>query len=79
NEFQRSAFGLSEEHLFALNIKDGKAYIMRFERRFYAEPERKREIVAEIRERLEQQLRQYVFANEIDRLRAGVEIEVVTP
>lgn len=78
-DFQRSAFKLTPEKPFALNIKDGKAYLMYFKRRFFKEPAREKEIKEQIRRQLDNAYRQYLLESEIKRLRAGVEINVLVP
>lgn len=78
-DFLRSAFKLTAEKPFALNIKDGQAYLMRFKRRFFKEPERKAEIKKEIRRQLEDSYRKYVLETEIRRLRSNAKINLLIP
>lgn len=78
-DFQRSAFRLTSDESVALNIQDGKAYLMRFRRRYFPEPEKEKEIKAQVRTRMTSEFRQYIAKNEIDRLRSSVDIEVVSP
>lgn len=78
-DFQRSAFRLTSDESVALNIQDGKAYLMRFRRRYFPDPEKENEIKAQVRTRMTSEFRQYIAKNEIDRLRSSVDIEVVSP
>ena len=78
-DFLRSAFKLSAEKPFALNIKDEQAYLMRFKRRFFKDSQREAEIKIVIRRQLEETYRQYVLDTEIRRLRSKAEINLLIP
>ena len=78
-DFLRSAFKLTPEKSFALNIKDGQAYLMRFKRRFFKEPKREAEIKKNIRRQLEVTYRRFVIDSEIKRLRSQAKINVLIP
>jgi len=79
HEFQRAAFGLTQAKPHALNIKDEKAYLIRFKRRFLPEPAQEAQKKQQIAERMEDTLRDYVLSSEIERLRAHVKVDVLAP
>jgi len=78
-DFLRSAFKLTAEKPFALNIKDEQAYLMRFKRRFFKDPKREAEIKRRIRRQLEDTYRQYVIDTETKRLRSKAKIVLLIP
>lgn len=78
-EFQRAAFRLDGDSPFALNIKDGKAYLMRFSRRYFAESENELALKEQIARSMEETLRRYVLDSEVGRLRARSQIDIVAP
>ena len=78
-DFLRSAFKLTAEKPFALNIKDEQAYLMRFKRRFFQRPKREAEIKKRIRRQLEDTYRQYVIDTETKRLRSKAKIDLLIP
>ena len=78
-EFQRAAFGLSAEKPYALNIKDEKAYLLRFKRRYLPAGEQEAKKRAEVAQELQRTLREYVLAAEVARLRSQVKVDVLAP
>lgn len=78
-EFQRSAFQLNKEKPFAINIKDNRAFLLRFKRRFYKEPEKEKELKENVRNQLGARLAQFITQQEIDRLRSTVKIDILAP
>lgn len=78
-EFQRSAFSLTKEKPFALNIKDGKAYLLRYKRHFYKDPSQEKELKTRIRSRMGNEFAQYITENEVERLRSVVKIDILAP
>ena len=78
-EFQRAAFRLDGDSPFALNIKDGKAYLMRFSRRYFAESGNELALKEQIAGRMEETLRRYVLDSEVERLRARSQIDIIAP
>jgi peptidyl-prolyl cis-trans isomerase D len=79
HEFQRAAFGLTAAQPYALNIKDEKAYLIRFRRRFLPEPDKSSQSRQQVADRMENALREYVLSTEIERLRAQVKVDVLAP
>ncbi|HKI99620.1 MAG TPA: SurA N-terminal domain-containing protein [bacterium] len=78
-EFQRAAFGLNEKKPYALNIKDQKAYLIRFKRRFLPDPKDAAEKKAQIAQQVQKTLQQYVLDQQIQHLRSQVKVDVVSP
>jgi peptidyl-prolyl cis-trans isomerase D len=79
HDFQQAAFRLNDKSPFALSIKDNQAYLLRFKRRFFPEPDKAAEIKQQIAARMENTLQQYVLDSEIARLRSQVQIKVEAP
>lgn len=78
-DFQRSAFRLTQAKPFALNIKDGKAYLMRFKRRFFKDKKQEAELKQKIRNQLEATYRRFLIEKEVKRLEAKAEIKILRP
>jgi peptidyl-prolyl cis-trans isomerase D len=79
HEFQRAAFGLSKDKPYALNIKDDKAFLLRFKRRYFPDPKDEDKLKAQIAQRMHTALQQYVLTQEIQRLRSQVKVDVLAP
>ncbi len=78
-EFQRAAFGLTQAKPHALNIKDEKAYLIRFKRRFLPDPAQEAQKKQQIADQMENTLRDYVLTAEIEALRSRVKVDVLAP
>ena len=78
-DFQRTAFGLSQERPFGLSVADGKAYLLHLQRRALptgVEAEKARGTAAQA---VEQELQQYFMNTELDRLKSAYRVELLVP
>lgn len=77
--FQRAAFGLTKDKPYALNIKDDKAYLIQFKRRFIPDAKDEKEKKAQIAQRMADTLQKFVLSQEVQHLRSQVKVDVRAP
>ena len=78
-DFQRTAFGLTQEQPFGISLAGGKVYLLHLRKRALptgAEAENLRRAAAQA---VEQELQQYYMNSELNRLKADYHVELLVP
>ena len=78
-EFQDTAFRLDSAQPIGLSIDGETAHLMFLKKRYIPKPKNEANIKLNITARIQQQWAQYFLQSELERLKAEIEIEVVTP
>lgn len=79
SDFQHQAFRLDEAQPFGLSIRERDAYLLQFRGRSLPQGEEADKLRKQVGARIQQEWAQYFMANEIERLKARIPVELQIP
>jgi len=79
SDFQHQAFRLGPEQPFGLSIREREAYLLQFAGRSLPQGEEADKLRQQIGSRIRQEWAQYFMANEIERLKAQIPVQLEIP